>query len=1081
MGIYTRILQNSITGIYRTNAANKILQFINRIRNESDVNQARRFLIELMQNARDLAYKMPDDSRKPVSIRIRMSDTELEFSHNGKVFSVKDILSIIYQVSSKKPGEGIGQFGTGFMSTYQLSEVIDLTSYLKDGENPYLPFSITLDRSGRDKEAILDGIECTMQQLMESDGEAGISDEEFDPSAYNTRFLYHLEQERSREVARIGMEDLDHTILYTLLFSPQIEKVELIYETSSRKEQIVYTNGKPEALEHGLQSMTFLQGEQRRTLVYQAAGEGAEQITVVCECSGNRLLPAKEQTSKLYIDFPLIGSESFPFPTVINCRALHPNEPRSGISLVDNPNSLDAICNKEIMKQAVVLYGQFLHNLVEQDFSGLEHAIAMPVYPGNKEWSEQWVRAKLYHGCLKQISREPIFPTKNGKVCFTRPELRLIRAGQAVQRAAVQKLAEPLNGILVPTDDTDWDRALEGYQIESNRWISLERILNAAESLVKGWLDTEKQDAVSWIGQLYCSVMEDPDLADAVMAGKYAVFPDQESVQTGVFSLKRFGEVKTDPAIPECLKQAAMYLDCFYEKEERLEICSGLLQLDFPVQKDRAPEPYEVERLISYLSGHAELKQNPGYSSETFQSYRNRFWKSMIACGPDETMKKIAELFWKTEIESVAEAGNDERFPDAMWTSTYRSVLSVIAAWIRRCGTLRMLCETLEREEAEVIDWLNWFYESASKYLYLHKLKEDSIVLNQAGKFCYAAWLQEDRIEEELRVIAGVMYRKTELSELQDLLVDKRIVLPHWEMQTMGNGSAALQINKAVQALLAEKSLSLAKEEYQEACTRLLGWLGDHEKEAASLFPAFSKEEDRMKLLTTRAAVQLNHKAKELQNLLSEHGVESVEELKQVLRAVRTQPAGEEPSYDEASDVDFASDPFLLALSAAERDKRLRQIGLTGEAYVNGQLIEALQAQGYVIQQQDEELCCLSDGQGNTAEVCRPDHGDYHQAGWDIKVHKTSAADENGLCAEQIDFYEVKTCTASSIYRKYLRISNEQMVKAAAAGDYYHLVKVICDPKKLQVLESRHYGNLLQNLGERTLKNAEKGYLWKEV
>ena len=96
MGIYAKILQDSITGIYRTNAANKILQFINRIRNESDVNQARRFLIELMQNARDLAYKKPDGTPEPVSIRIRLSDTELEFSHNGKVFSVKDILSIIY-------------------------------------------------------------------------------------------------------------------------------------------------------------------------------------------------------------------------------------------------------------------------------------------------------------------------------------------------------------------------------------------------------------------------------------------------------------------------------------------------------------------------------------------------------------------------------------------------------------------------------------------------------------------------------------------------------------------------------------------------------------------------------------------------------------------------------------------------------------------------------------------------------------------------------------------------------------------------------------------------------------------------
>ena len=156
MGIYTKIIQDSITGIYRTNAANKILQFIKRIRNESDMDQARRFLIELMQNARDLAYKTPEGDTEPVSVRIRLSDTELEFSHNGKVFSVKDILSIIYQVSSKKPGEGIGQFGTGFMSTYQLSEKVELTSYLKNGENPYLPFTVCLDRSGCSKEEILE-------------------------------------------------------------------------------------------------------------------------------------------------------------------------------------------------------------------------------------------------------------------------------------------------------------------------------------------------------------------------------------------------------------------------------------------------------------------------------------------------------------------------------------------------------------------------------------------------------------------------------------------------------------------------------------------------------------------------------------------------------------------------------------------------------------------------------------------------------------------------------------------------------------------------------------------------------------
>lgn len=428
MGIYTKIIQDSITGIYRTNAANKILQFIKRIRNESDMDQARRFLIELMQNARDLAYKTPEGITEPVSVRIRMSDTELEFSHNGKVFSVKDILSIIYQVSSKKPGEGIGQFGTGFMSTYQLSEKVELTSYLKNGENPYLPFTICLDRSGCGKEEILEAIEEAMDQLVKADESAkGVPEDNFDRSAYNTRFLYHLDQEKSREIARTGMEDLDHTILYILLFSPQISTVELIYDTCFRKERIIYTNGEPESRENGLYTMEFSQGEAIRHLVYQYVQEGAERITVASEYKDGQILPVKAQMPRLYIDFPLVGSEQFPFPTVVNCRMLCPNEPRSSISLVDNQSSQDALCNKKIMKQAVALYGQFLHNLVEQGFGGLQNVIAVPVYQENKEWSAQWVRARLYNGCFKQIKKEPIFQTRVGMTCFESKELCLIR------------------------------------------------------------------------------------------------------------------------------------------------------------------------------------------------------------------------------------------------------------------------------------------------------------------------------------------------------------------------------------------------------------------------------------------------------------------------------------------------------------------------------------------------------------------------------------------------------------------------------------------------------------------------------
>ena len=117
---YKTLIEQNIGTVYQAGIATKILQHMDRIRNVSDVSQARRWVMELFQNSRDAAY---DD--QPVKIQIELQENALCFSHNGKPFRVKDILSIINQVSSKNPGENtIGQFGTGFMTTYQLSEEV---------------------------------------------------------------------------------------------------------------------------------------------------------------------------------------------------------------------------------------------------------------------------------------------------------------------------------------------------------------------------------------------------------------------------------------------------------------------------------------------------------------------------------------------------------------------------------------------------------------------------------------------------------------------------------------------------------------------------------------------------------------------------------------------------------------------------------------------------------------------------------------------------------------------------------------------------------------------------------------------
>ena len=80
--------------------------------------------------------------------------------------------------------------------------------------------------------------------------------------------------------------------------------------------------------------------------------------------------PIPPYLPRLYIDFPLIGSETFPFPVVLNSLALRPNEPRSIISLVEHEESLDARENRALVDRSVTLYQEFFSKLLAAGSGG---------------------------------------------------------------------------------------------------------------------------------------------------------------------------------------------------------------------------------------------------------------------------------------------------------------------------------------------------------------------------------------------------------------------------------------------------------------------------------------------------------------------------------------------------------------------------------------------------------------------------------------------------------------------------------------------------------------------------------------
>ncbi len=126
-----------------------------------------------MQNAKDVAH---DDST--ISIEINFTRTEgtgsLEFKHNGKPFSIKNLTFLIEQVSTKdrdlKDNEQrkvTGKFGTGFLTTHLLSEKVHLESLVQEDDEPLKKVNLTLDRSGRTLDDIIESVKRSRNQIDE--------------------------------------------------------------------------------------------------------------------------------------------------------------------------------------------------------------------------------------------------------------------------------------------------------------------------------------------------------------------------------------------------------------------------------------------------------------------------------------------------------------------------------------------------------------------------------------------------------------------------------------------------------------------------------------------------------------------------------------------------------------------------------------------------------------------------------------------------------------------------------------------------------------------------------------------------
>lgn len=869
---YSSKLQESKQKVYKHAVATKILDLMDKLRLDDNEDSSRRWIWELMQNAKDVAHL-----GSPISLAIDFRTNDgtrvVEFKHNGKPFSMDNITFLIEQVSTKDRDKQdgtrpttTGKFGTGFLTTHLLSEKVEIEGVIKEPDEPYRKFNIVLDRTGRSTDEMMTSLDNSLLALENVDAQQTFDD--YSPDDFNTVFRYILDRD-GVHVAEKGLDDLRQSLIFTLVFLPEIRFIDIVhentrYELSDTVVQAgddikVYTIVKrnPDGVSETKIAVLTKNGTSIAVEInYENGRIGLRGI--------NSLVP------RLFCDFPLVGSEDFPFPVVINSSSFNPNEPRNGIYLTDRPDAR-IVENKSIMTQAVELYISLLEYASGNNWDEI-YVLAMLPNLKVKEWmSRTWVQDQVIDPIRAKLLRTPIVDTvTNDRISILDDDGKtnawFPSAGKQEHRHRIWDLAN----VWIPTRlprrrDIDiwygiiWSECGKlSVDVLSVNISNKRNLADLGADLVEG------SNPLDWLNSYFELLnMEDEYLND-IANDKFAVIPNQH----GEFRKK--SELMQDGEIEEELKNVLAIL----EEDPRgylnhKDIRPG--KLKYPVKsQDNVIE--DINRIITQMEntriGEACDYLITLYSDDKqFPPERESLFHFCTRVFPDSVNAKRYIGKWSKGI----------------WQEVDRLETRRIVQAISETENIENLTYKLHfNSTSTCLEWLNTLVSFLTRHRFGHLLnqEESPILPNQHGFFVIKDELFLDgEIDEELKEICADLGH-----DLRGELLDASIYLDLSNTRTVTDWDVSEEIRRLVTPKFGEFPRS---SETRRIFKQLYLWLTKNKQKAETLFSDLYA--NKHKFYDDDEVAESIQKAEVYSEIMNEFGVETVDDLREILQNHSTQ------------------------------------------------------------------------------------------------------------------------------------------------------------------------------------------------
>jgi hypothetical protein len=850
--------------------ATKIIDLMDKLRLGDTENAARRWIWELLQNAKDVAY---DD--KPVSVVVEfnclLENPTLVFKHNGQPFSSDNITSLIHQVSSKKrkveptvKRRPTGKFGTGFLSTHLLSEMVDVHGIVKEQGLPYKEFVITLDRSATESHEVLESVTKSLEavnQLLNSEKEYSA----FNPADHNTKFIYHLLNKKV-SVAQAGIDDLHVSLPYTLAFTTEIAQVAvdhegMMYEVSQRQKLnddieeicIIEDNGKD--IDNVLRRIVVLSGE-----------KAAIALEIYHEEGNIRIKPFSDTIPRLFCDFPLVGSHDFPFPVIINCSDFNINEPRNGVWLT-NKDDKRVKENEQIMDEAVLLFGKLLNYAAKNKWMNL-YEICKTGTSTQSEWlSKVWFDDTILKALRNYIIYTPIITIGTDKKAilddFGDPIIHFPQGANNEIRENIWKLSQQIY-LLPPFEEVqEWAKVIWKTRLLITLPVLAKEVektidLNGLHVLLK-----HQVEPVKWLNDFYKTMNLDIVFEDEVIAGKFAVIANQ----SGTFLLRNDLKVDEEHSIQEEIKDVLNILG----RNIRDQLLFTTAYTGTRVKYISSTEQNYIDEMNLLLTGNSiTLEQK--YSACDF----------LIALFPTDDQENIRrnKIYYFSKViyeETVSEKKLIKHNAD-IWKEADKIQIKAIATTIADAKNLEHFSELyFSNDLKKALSFLNEFVEFlvANEMDGQLNVSNKPLLPNQHGIFKIkdAIHLDDGEIPEQLKIVAEIIGY-----DIKDLLLDKAIYLYLPEARTITADIVATEISSRIKpaALIHPRP-----ENTKEACKLLLLYFIQYPEQSKAMFTDLYNH--KHKLYDDEEIANNMKQAEDVKQIMEELNISSLDQLRGLL------------------------------------------------------------------------------------------------------------------------------------------------------------------------------------------------------